>query len=208
MIYVEKIGRTGRTYTEMYVKGTVPTESCTTHVKLKICKDTNKIANEFCTNTEEKVFITRPNSDKDTAWQKAADAQFMAPTETCDVHLKPTDTTKPVITLKGEEVVTVKLKEVYKDAGATARDDVDGDITAKIKTEIKQNDNKVEKIDTSKVGTYKIIYTVTDTAGNVGTKTRTVKVVNGNGNGNTNTNTTTGTGTGTGTGTKPTNTKQ
>ena len=54
----------------MYVKGTVPTESCTTHVKLKICKDTGKIANEFCKNVEEKVFITRPNRDKDTSWQK------------------------------------------------------------------------------------------------------------------------------------------
>lgn len=190
--------RTGRTYTEMYVKGTVPTESCTTHVKLKICKDTGKIANEFCKNVEEKVFITRPNRDKDTSWQKAADAQFMAPTETCDIHLKPADTVKPVITLKGQEIVTLKLKEAYKEAGATAKDDVDGDITAKIKTEIKQGDKIVEKIDTSKVGTYIITYTVTDTAGNIGTKTRTVKVIDGN----TNTNTTTGAGgTGTGTGT-------
>ena len=115
-IHVEKTGRTGRTYTEMYVKGTVPTESCTTHVKLKICKDTGKIANEFCSNVEEKVFITRQNSDTDTSWQKAADAQYMAPTENCDIHTKAPDTTKPVITLKGEETVTVKVKETYKDA--------------------------------------------------------------------------------------------
>ena len=52
---------------------------------------------------------------------KAADAQFMAPTETCDIHLKPADTVKPVITLKGQEIVTLKLKEAYKEAGATAK---------------------------------------------------------------------------------------
>lgn len=177
----------GHTYTEMFVKGTVPSKTCSTHVKLKICKETGKIANEFCKDVEEKVFITRENRDKDTSWQSAADAGLMAPTENCDKHTKAQDTEKPVITLKGEATVTVKLKEEYKDAGATATDKVDGDLTSKIKTEIKKDGKVVEKIDTTKTGTYTITYTVSDAAGNTATKTRTVKIVDQNTNTNTNT---------------------
>lgn len=181
----------GHTYTEMFVKGTVPSKKCSTHVKLKICKETGKIANEFCKEVEEKVFITRENRDKDTSWQSAKDANLMAPTENCDKHTKAQDTEKPVITLKGEATVTVKLKSEYKDAGATANDKVDGDLTSKIKTEIKKEGKVVEKIDTTKVGTYTITYSVTDAAGNTATVTRTVKVVDKNTNTNTTTNTTT-----------------
>ena len=183
----------GHTYTEMFVKGTVPSKTCSTHVKLKICKETGKIANEFCKDVEEKVFITRENIDKDTSWQSAADASLMAPTENCDKHTKAQDTEKPVITLKGEATVTVKLKSEYKDAGATASDKVDGDLTSKIKIEIKKDGKIVEKIDTTKVGTYTITYSVTDAAGNTATKTRTVKIVEQNTNTNTNTNTITNT---------------
>lgn len=177
----------GHTYTEMFVKGTVPSKTCSTHVKLKICKETGKIANEFCKDVEEKVFITRENRDKDTSWQSAADASLMAPTENCDKHTKAQDTEKPIITLKGDATVTVKLKEEYKDAGATANDKVDGDLTSKIKTEIKKDGKVVEKIDTTKTGTYTITYTVSDAAGNTATKTRTVKIVDQNTNTNTNT---------------------
>ena len=62
---------------------------CECHVKVKICNDTNKVATEFCNNFTEKVFITRVNSDIDTAWQEAADAQYMLPTEICNIHTKP-----------------------------------------------------------------------------------------------------------------------
>lgn len=181
----------GHTYTEMFVKGTVPSKTCSTHVKVKVCKETGKIANEFCKDVEEKVFITRENRDKDTSWQSAADAGLMAPTENCDKHTKAQDTEKPVITLKGNETVTVKLKEEYKDQGATATDKVDGELTSKIKIEIKKDGKVVQKIDTTKVGTYTITYTVSDAAGNTATKTRTVKVIDKATDTNTNTTTTT-----------------
>lgn len=181
----------GHTYTEMFVKGTVPSKTCSTHVKLKVCKETGKLANEFCKDVEEKVFITRENRDKDTSWQSAADAGLMAPTENCDKHTKAQDTEKPVITLKGNETVTVKLKEEYKDQGATATDKVDGELTSKIKIEIKKDGKVVQKIDTTKVGTYTITYTVSDAAGNTATKTRTVKVIDKATDTNTNTTTTT-----------------
>lgn len=174
--------RGSRAYSEMFVRGTTPSKTCDCHVKLKICKETGKIANEFCKDAEEKVFITRPNSEKDTSWQKAADAQYMAPTETCDKHTKPSDTEKPVITVESKDTIEVKLNAKFTAPKATAKDNVDGDISKNIKTEIKKDGKVVKEIDTSKVGTYTITYTVTDTAKNTATKTITVKVVKDTGN--------------------------
>ena len=77
------------------------------------------------------------------------------------------DTTPPVITLKGNSTVTIVQGTTYTDAGATARDNVDG--TVKVV--------RTGQVNTSKLGTYTIIYTATDKAGNKATKKRTVKVV-------------------------------
>ena len=159
--------RGDRTYTEYFVKGTVPTKQCETHVKVELCKETGLLANEFCPEKEEKVFITRPNSDTDTAWKSAKDAEYMLTIkDTCTVHTEAPDTTKPVITLKGSSTVTIKLNETYKEEGATAKDDKDGDLTDKI----------TGNVDTKKEGTYTITYTVEDSAKNSATVTRTVIV--------------------------------
>jgi hypothetical protein len=80
------------------------------------------------------------------------------------------DTTKPVITLLGEPTVTVEVLSTFTDPGATATDNVDGDITARIV--------KVGTVNTAKLGTYTITYDVADAAGNAAVRAvRTVKVV-------------------------------
>lgn len=79
----------GTAYSEEFVKGTTPTKSCETHVKERVCiqeDGTLKRATEFCPNAEERIFITRPNSDTDTSWKSAGDAGEMLPQETCTVH--------------------------------------------------------------------------------------------------------------------------
>ena len=68
------------------------------------------------------------------------------------------DTVPPEITLIGSATVTVQLGAVYTDAGATATDNVDGDITDRIVV-----DNPV---DTGTAGTYTVTYSVEDAAGN------------------------------------------
>lgn len=76
----------------------------------------------------------------------------------------------PVIVLRGNAVVTVEVKTAYTDAGATATDPEDGDLTSGIVV----NGN----VDTSKVGTYYVTYDVMDSGGNAaGQVVRTVKVV-------------------------------
>ena len=79
------------------------------------------------------------------------------------------DTEKPVITLKGNSEVTLNQGDKYNDEGASATDNIDGDITSKIKVS--------GKVDTTKTGTYTITYTVADKAGNRAEVTRKVMVV-------------------------------
>jgi len=79
------------------------------------------------------------------------------------------DTTKPVITLLGSTPVSLELGSTYNDAGATALDDIDGDITGSIVT--------VNPVNVNAVGSYVVTYNVTDTAGNAATQvSRTVNV--------------------------------
>lgn len=88
----------GYTYTEYFVKGTVPTEHCDVHVKAKVCAESGKLPGDNCKNVEERVFITRENSDKDDGWKKAADAKYMLPTEKCEdckPEVKPQENQTP-----------------------------------------------------------------------------------------------------------------
>lgn len=79
------------------------------------------------------------------------------------------DTVAPVITLVGATPLSLPLGTVYVDAGATASDNVDGNITAQIVV--------VNPVNTAVVGTSTITYNVTDAAGNAATQvTRVVGV--------------------------------
>ena len=82
------------------------------------------------------------------------------------------DTTAPVITISGANSVDVDLGTTYNDAGASATDANDGDLTSSITVS--------SNVDTSTVGTYTVTYTVSDAAGNQATETRTVNVVDNN----------------------------
>ena len=79
------------------------------------------------------------------------------------------DKTPPVITLLGDPQVYVELGTAYIDAGATASDNIDGNITKLIKT--------VSPVNTSILGTQTVVYQVTDSSGNSVTNAdRTVEV--------------------------------
>ncbi|MCK5862054.1 MAG: DUF5011 domain-containing protein [Candidatus Hydrogenedentes bacterium] len=79
------------------------------------------------------------------------------------------DTTLPVLTLLGEQEVTLPCNTPYVEAGAEAADGCDGNLTGSIQT--------TGEVDNSLPGTYLLNYTVTDAAGNEGTAIRTVFVV-------------------------------
>ena len=80
------------------------------------------------------------------------------------------DDVVPVITLTGDTPVTVEVGSTYTDAGATATDNLDGDITNSIVV--------VNSVNTTKLGTYTVTYNVADSNGNAAVEvTRTVNVV-------------------------------
>ncbi len=80
------------------------------------------------------------------------------------------DTIAPVITLSGSATISLNQGETYTDAGATADDETDGDISTNISV-------GGDTVDTATVGSYSITYNVSDAAGNIAIQvTRTVNV--------------------------------
>jgi hypothetical protein len=83
-------------------------------------------------------------------------------------RLGPGDRTAPELTLIGAAELTVPSGSQYVDAGATAIDDIDGDLTDAITTS--------GNVNTAVVGTYTVTYTVSDRASNASQVTRRVTV--------------------------------
>ncbi|MDO4870427.1 MAG: DUF5011 domain-containing protein [Bacillota bacterium] len=77
------------------------------------------------------------------------------------------DEMDPVIQLKGEDDVTIKLGDEYKDPGFSATDSQGNDLTAQV---------EVDEADLNKAGNQKIRYTVSDAEGKTTQVSRTVKV--------------------------------
>jgi hypothetical protein len=86
------------------------------------------------------------------------------------VPINNIDKRAPEISISGRATAYVKVGDKYYDKGATALDNRDGNIT----TAIKSSSN----VNTSVEGEYEVVYTVSDSAGNNSTKSRTVKVLN------------------------------
>jgi len=90
--------------------------------------------------------------------------------KSCTITNDDVDTTPPVITLLGSTPVTIEVHSTYTDAGATALDDYDGDLTSSIVT--------VNPVNTNLVGIYTVTYDVADSNGNSAVQViRTVNVV-------------------------------
>ncbi len=83
-----------------------------------------------------------------------------------------TGTTPPVITIQGENPITITKGTAYIDAGATATSSQDGTTVNLTSTGL---------VDVNTVGTYSITYSAIDSAGNTATLDRVINVENGNG---------------------------
>jgi len=83
-------------------------------------------------------------------------------------RLGPGDTTAPEITLLGGAEISVPSGAAFVDPGATATDDIDGDLTDAIATS--------GGVNTNVVGSYTVTYTVSDRASNTSQVSRKVTV--------------------------------
>ena len=94
---------------------------------------------------------------------------------TITVTLIVVDNIPPVITINPPNPVNLGIGFTYVEKGATAWDNVDGDITHKIDTVGFVDVNNNDSVNTNVVGTYRVHYVVSDSAGN---KTDTIRIVN------------------------------
>jgi VCBS repeat-containing protein len=79
------------------------------------------------------------------------------------------DVAGPTIQLRGEPTIALKVGDTYTDAGATATDAADGDVTSRITV--------TNPVNTAVIGNYTVTYGATDLSGNSATAaTRTVTV--------------------------------
>lgn len=78
------------------------------------------------------------------------------------------DDIPPSVLLNGDDYMVITLNSVYEEKGASAKDDIDGDLTDKIVIE--------GIVDVSKEGSYTITYKVKDNSQNEGVRKRTVIV--------------------------------
>ncbi len=115
-----------RTISEVFVKGTVPGK-CEGHSKVMICKQTGKIANEYCKETEEKTYLVKPAKENTNLWSTNAGDKYNTVTEQCDVHKAP------------EQVV---VPDVVKETLSKAKEKLE---KLGLKVEIKYKEDKKQK---------------------------------------------------------------
>ncbi|QRN95458.1 DUF5011 domain-containing protein [Archangium violaceum] len=92
-------------------------------------------------------------------------------TATCTSTVKVLDTRAPIVALFGDSTVTVECQTPYVEPGVDVYDGCEGDLSAQVAVS--------GSVDTKVPGTYTLTYEVKDSSGNVGSETRTVKVVPG-----------------------------
>ncbi|WP_430408407.1 immunoglobulin-like domain-containing protein [Kordia sp.] len=122
---------------------------------------TNAIITSGIVNTAVAGIYTIRYNVSDAAGNAATEA-----TRTVNVIA---DTTAPVIALNGNQTINLNIGDAYTELGATATDNIDGNLTPNISIG--------GTVDTSTAGTYQITYTVSDAAGNTTEIIRTIHVI-------------------------------
>ena len=163
------------TYQEVFVEGKVPGE-CDGHSNsVQICSETGLRANEYCPDKVTKYFSYTVEKESLGLWKTTSSSSTNPPATYCTVHSasntgnsSKNEDKGPTITLNGEAHITLNVGETYKEEGAIAKDDKDGDISSKISIS--------GTVNTSKAGKYTITYSVKNSSGKTATKTRTITV--------------------------------
>lgn len=159
------------TYSEIFVEGTVP-DSCDAHQNsAEICDDTGLLANEYCPHVSTQYFSYTVEKERLGIWNNQKASTKEPPADHCITHTLQ-NTTKvfkaPTINIIGEKELNLTVGDKYTEKGATATDELDGDLTNKIETS--------GNVNTSKAGKYEITYKVKNSKGKETTVKRTINV--------------------------------
>lgn len=89
-------------------------------------------------------------------------------TTTVTRDIRVIDTTAPVLSLNGKQKMQLAIGEAFEEPGYTATDNLDGDVTSKVR--------KSGNVNKNIPGVYRVSYSVTDSSGNTAYATRTVQI--------------------------------
>lgn len=129
------------TYSEIFVKGTIPGD-CNGHTMVEVCKETNKLATEFCPEKEEKLFTEEVETEKKGNWKtRSLKETVTPPKDTCDVHTKAEEIDVPNVVGKSQVDATKALEK----EGFTVKVLQDEDNTKKSGVVLKQSSSKAPK---------------------------------------------------------------
>ncbi len=109
------------------------------------------------------------DSNKIGTYKVSYKAKFLYKKKQIERIVEVVDNINPEITLLGDSLIKLYVNMSYKDPGYKASDNIDGDLTDKVIIN--------DKLDLKTVGTYKIIYEVSDSNNNKATAERTIEVM-------------------------------
>lgn len=117
----------------------------------------------------QKTYMTNGNYNVSLTATNKGGSAVATQTVTINLIVDMTDTEAPVITLLGASSIEIPIGATFTDPGATANDNVDGNITSNIVV--------TGSVNTLQPGVYTLKYNVSDAAGNAATEvSRTVTV--------------------------------
>ena len=144
--------------------------------KLSVCPNTDKYDIEYSAfdnyDGDITANVTKDIID-DSLVLHVSDSSGNSDSKT--VSIVREDTLGPVISLQGSQSMYIPVGSNFSDPGFNVLDNCDGDITDKVS--ISGN------VDTSRLGSYSMVYNVTDSFGNSSSVERTVNVYSPNENG-------------------------
>lgn len=159
------------TTTEIFVEGTVP-DLCDAHNNsAEICNETGLLANEYCPHTTLQYYSYTVEKERLNIWKNKSGTAKEPPTAYCTQHTLQNTTKEfkaPTISIIGEANLTLNVGDKYTEKGATAKDEIDGDITNKMETK--------GNVNTSVAGKYEVTYKVKNSKGKETTAKRTITV--------------------------------
>ncbi|SVC69360.1 uncharacterized protein METZ01_LOCUS322214, partial [marine metagenome] len=129
-------------------------------------------SDSFDGNLNDKLTTSDPvDSSKPGTYAVSYDVEDSSGNEAVQVVRKVVvvDTEPPLISLIGDAVVQQELNETYEDSGATAADNVDGDISGDIVI--------VNPVDTKVAGNYSVTYNAKDSSDNAASEIVRVVIV-------------------------------
>ncbi|MBQ2705166.1 MAG: polysaccharide deacetylase family protein [Clostridia bacterium] len=115
-----------------------------------------------------KIKTTRTKTKKGVFKVTYTATDFSGNTSSATRTVTVKDIVAPTVKLKGNTDIYVMRDSRYTDAGYTAKDDLDGDVTASVSVS--------GSVNTAVCGAYTLTYAATDKSGNVGTATRVVHI--------------------------------